>query len=79
MKTVRKMSDITLIFTILSTSVTTIFAIVQLYIKIKQALKDAVREIVGLELNNLKNEIEELKVKQNELSKQIEEIKKKLD
>ena len=73
------MSDITLIFTILSTSVTTIFAIVQLYIKIKQALKDAVREIVGLELNNLKNEIEELKVNQNELSKQIEEIKKKLE
>jgi len=73
------MSDITLVLTILSTSVTTIFAIIQLYFKIKQALKDAVKEIVGLELNNLKNEIEELKVKQNELSKQIEEIKKKLD
>jgi len=72
------MSDITLVLAIISTFATTLFAIVQLYLKIKNALKDAVKEIVNSELQNLKNEIEELKANQNELNKQIEELKKKL-
>ncbi len=41
------MSEITLILTIISTFVTTLFAIVQLYLKIKQALKDAEKEIIN--------------------------------
>ncbi|AOG61583.1 MULTISPECIES: hypothetical protein [Bacteria] len=73
------MSDLTLTFALFSTTVTTLFAIVQLYLKIKQALKDAVKEIVNSELSNLKTEIEELKIKQDELSRQVEEIKRKLD
>jgi len=73
------MSEYTLVLAIISTFVTTLFAIVQLYLKIKQALKDAVKEIVNSELQNLKVEIEELKLNQKELAKQIEELKKKLD
>jgi len=73
------MSEYTLILAIISTFATTLFAIVQLYLKIKQALKDAVKEIVNSELQNLKEEIEELKMNQKELAKQIEELKKKLD
>ena len=57
----------------------TIFTIVQLYLKIKQALKDAIKEIVDSELQNLKIQIEELKISQNELKKEIEEVKKKLN
>ena len=72
------MSEYTLVLAIISTFVTTLFAIVQLYLKIKQALKDAVKEIVNSELQNLKTEIEELKINQNELKKQIEEIKIRL-
>ncbi|CAC93978.1 hypothetical protein SIRV1gp23 [Sulfolobus islandicus rod-shaped virus 1] len=74
-----KMSETTLVLTIISTTTTTLFAIIQLYLKIKQALKDAVKEIVNSELSNLKTEIEELKIKQDELSRQVEEIKRKLD
>jgi len=73
------MSETSLILTIISTFVTTLFAIVQLYLKIKNALRDAVKEIVNSELQNLKNEIEELKMNQRELAKQIEELKKKLE
>jgi len=73
------MSEYILILTVISTFTTTLFAIVQLYIKIKNALRDAVKEIVNSELQNLKNEIEELKMNQRELAKQIEELKKKLD
>ena len=73
------MSEYTLVLAIISTFATTLFAIVQLYLKIKQALKDAVKEIVNSELQNLKEEIEELKTNQKELAKQIEELKKKLD
>jgi hypothetical protein len=73
------MSEYTLVLAIISTFVTTLFAIVQLYLKIKQALKDAIKEIVNSELQNLKVEIEELKTNQKELAKQIEELKKKLD
>ena len=53
----------TLLLAIISTFATTLFAIVQLYLKIKQALKDAIKEIVNSELQNLKVEIEELKKK----------------
>ncbi|CAC87306.1 hypothetical protein [Sulfolobus islandicus rod-shaped virus 2] len=74
-----KMSETSLILTVVSTTATTLFAIIQLYLKIKQALKDAVKEIVNSELTNLKTEIEELKIKQDELSRQIEEIKRRLD
>jgi len=70
--------DIVFFLTITSTTVSTIFAIVQLYLKIKQALKDEIKEIVDLELQNLKIQIEELKISQNELKKEIEEVKKKL-
>ena len=73
------MDEITLIFAIISATITTLLAIVQLYIKIKNALRDAVKEIVNSELQNLKNEIEELKMNQRELAKQIEELKKKLE
>ena len=73
------MSEVTLILTIISTFATTLFAIVQLYLKIKNALRDAVKEIVNSELQNLKIEIEELKINQKELAKQIEELKKKLE
>jgi len=73
------MSEYSLVLAIISTFATTLFAIVQLYLKIKQALKDAVKEIVNSELQNLKEEIEELKLNQKELAKQIEELKKKLD
>ena len=73
------MSEVALILTIISTFTTTLFAIVQLYLKIKNALRDAVKEIVNSELQNLKIEIEELKINQKELAKQIEELKKKLE
>ena len=73
------MSEYTLILAIISTFATTLFAIVQLYIKIKGALKEAVKEIVNSELRNLKEEIEELKINQKELAKQVEELKKKLE
>jgi len=72
------MDEITLIFAITSTTITTLLAIIQLYIKIKNALKDAVKEIVDSELQNLKIQIEELKISQNELKTQIEEIKRKI-
>jgi len=70
--------NITLFLAIISTFSTTIFAIAQLYLKIKQALKEAIKEIVDEELTNLKVQIEELKINQNELKKEIEELKKKL-
>jgi len=73
------MSEAALILTIISTFATTLLAIVQLYLKIKNALRDAVKEIVNSELQNLKIEIEELKINQKELAKQIEELKKKLE
>ena len=72
------MSELTLFLAIISTFSTTIFAIVQLYFKIRQALKDSIKEIVDEELTNLRIQIEELKIKQNELKEEIEEIKKKL-
>ncbi|QJF12292.1 hypothetical protein QIT30_gp16 [Saccharolobus solfataricus rod-shaped virus 1] len=80
------MSEATLILTTISTSTTIILSILTLYYKIKQMFREAVKEIVKQELDNLVREIAKIKEKQDEqqkdieyLKQEIEEIKKKIE
>ncbi|ALG96888.1 hypothetical protein AZ268_gp20 [Acidianus rod-shaped virus 2] len=80
------MSDVTFVLTTISTTTTVLLSIITLYYKIKQMFREAVKEIVKQELDNLVKEIAKIKEKQDAqqkdieyLKQEIEEIKKKVE
>ncbi|CAI44177.1 hypothetical protein ARV1_gp22 [Acidianus rod-shaped virus 1] len=80
------MTDVVLVLSLMSTTATTLFAITSLYYKIKTMFRDAVKDIVKQELDNLVKEISAIKQEQikqdNEISylqQQVMDIKKKVD
>ncbi|CAQ58461.1 hypothetical protein N617_gp20 [Stygiolobus rod-shaped virus] len=70
--------NIVLILTILSTSLTIIFSIIQIYLKIKQSLKNAIEEIVQKELTNLRMQLQDTNKRIDNIEEKIKELNSKI-
>ncbi len=67
------------IFTMISITISIIFTIIQMYIRLKAIFKKSVEEIVNAKIEKLKDEIILLKESNARLEKEVEEIKRQLE
>jgi uncharacterized protein YlxW (UPF0749 family) len=67
------------IFTMISITISIIFTIIQMYIRLKTIFKKSVEEIVNAKIEKLKDEIILLKESNTRLEKEVEEIKRQLE
>lgn len=65
-----------LFLTIISTTISIIIAIIQLYLKIKEGLENAIKEIVNQQLEEIKIEVAVLKNELEDLKQTVKNSKK---
>ncbi len=63
------------VLVLISTTATTIFAVIQTYIKLKQLFLNAVKSVIQQEVDTLREEIKMINEKHEKLEQEIEEIK----
>ncbi len=67
------------ILTMISITASILFAIVQVYTKLRALFRETISDIVKSEMETVKDEIEKLKWANEEMRKEIEDMKKKIE
>ncbi len=67
------------VLTLVATTATTIFAVLQIYIKLKQLFLSAIKSVIEQEVNSLKAEIKTLNEKYEKLEHEIRELKRSIN
>ncbi len=63
------------VLVLISTTATTLFAVLQIYIKLKQLFLGAVKSVIQQEVDTLREEIKLINERHEKLEQEIEEIK----
>ncbi len=63
------------VLVLISSTATTIFAVIQTYIKLKQLFLNAVKSIIQQEVEQLQEEVKQINERQQKFEQEIEEIK----
>ncbi len=67
------------ILTMISITASILFAIVQVYTRLRALFRETVRDIVKSEMEIVKDEIEKLKWANEEMKKEIEDVKRRIE